>query len=112
MFAEGIGLLVATGFSAAATINGKSYHANSGIALTLLALIAALAAIGLGYGITKAVPWSRAPALIIQFCVAIGGITAVQGHRLDWGVPALILAALILVGLLAPASFKALNRKM
>jgi hypothetical protein len=112
MFAEAIGMLVATGFSAAATINGKSYHVNSGIALTLLALVAALAAAALAYGIARTKPWSRTPALMIQMFVIIGGIVAVDGHRLDWGIPLLVLAAATIGGLLAPASLKALNRKM
>jgi hypothetical protein len=112
VFAEAIGMLVATGFSAAATLNGKSYHVNSGIALTLLALIAALAAAVLGYGIAKTKPWSRTPALMIQLFVVIGGVLAVDGRRLDWGIPLLVLAAAAAGGLLAPASLKALNRKM
>lgn len=110
--AEGVGLLVATGFSAAATIGGTSYHANSGIALTLLALLAALTAGGLAYALAKAKPWSRTPTLMIQFFVVIGGIMTADGHRLDWGIPLLVLAAVTIAGLLAPASLKALNRKL
>jgi hypothetical protein len=112
MLAEAVGMLLATGFSAAATFNGKSYHANSGIALTLLALIAALAAAGLAYGLAKAKPWSRSPTLVLEFFLVIGGVMLVQGHRLDWGIPLLVLAAVTVVGLLAPASLKALNREL
>ena len=112
LLAEGIGLLIATGFSAAATISGTSYHANSGIALTLLALAGAVAAAILAYAIAKTKPWSRTPTLLIQVFVVIGGIMTVQGHRLDWGIPLLVLAAVTVAGLLAPASLKALNRTM
>jgi hypothetical protein len=107
---EAIGMLVATGFSAAATANGKSYHASSGVALTLMAFLAVLAIAVCAYGAAKARPWSRTPALMIQLFAVIGGVMLVQGHRLDWGIPALILAAAATAGLLAPASLKALNR--
>jgi hypothetical protein len=107
---EAAGMLVATGFSAVATANGKSYRASSGAALTLLALLAVLAIAVCVYGTAKAKPWSRTPALMIQLFAVIGGIMLVQGHRLDWGVPALILAAAATAGLLAPASLKTLNR--
>jgi hypothetical protein len=107
---EAIGMLVATGFSAAATASGKSYHASSGVALTLLAFLAVLAIAVCVYGTAKAKPWSRTPALMIQLFAVAGGIMLVQGHRLDWGIPALIFAAAATAGLLAPASLKALNR--
>jgi hypothetical protein len=112
MAAEAVGMLVATGFSAAATIDGKSYHTANGIALTVFAFIGALAAAGLAYAITQAKPWSRTPALICQLLAVIGGIMLVEGHRLDWGVPTLILAAATTGGLLAPASLRALNRQL
>jgi hypothetical protein len=107
---EAIGMLVATGFSAAATVGGKSYHTSSGIGLTMLALIAVLAIACCAYGTARTRPWSRTPAVMIQVFAVVGGIMLVQGHRLDWGIPALILAVVAAVGLLAPASIKALNR--
>jgi len=109
--AEAVGMLVATGFSVAATVNGKSYHTDSGIALSLLAFVAVLAIAGFAYATAKVKPWSRTPALMIQLFTVIGGIMLVQGHRLDWGIPTLILAVAAAACLLAPASVKALNRK-
>jgi hypothetical protein len=107
---EAVGMLVATGFSADATITGKSYHTSSGVALTLLAFIAVVAIAVLAYATARTRPWGRTPALIIQLLTALGGIMLVQDHRLDWGIPALILAVAGAASLLAPASFKALNR--
>jgi hypothetical protein len=107
---EGVGMLVATGFSAAATVSGKSYHTSSGVALTLLAFIAVVAIAIFAYATARARPWGRTPALIIQVLTAFGGVMLVQDHRLDWGIPALILAVAAAASLLAPASFKALNR--
>ena len=109
---QAVAMLVATGFSASATANGKSYQAASGIVLTLIAFGAALCIAGLAYATVRLKPWSRTPVLLIQVLMIIGGIMLVQGHRLDWGIPTLILVAATTAGLLAPASLKALNREM
>jgi hypothetical protein len=103
-------MIVATAFSAAATISGKSYETSSGVALTLLAFIAAIALAGIAAGIARVKPWSRTPAVMCQLLAIIVGILLLDGHRYAWGIPALILAAAGLVGLLAPPSIKALNR--
>jgi hypothetical protein len=107
---EAAEMIAATAFSAAATIGGKAYETSSGIALTILAFIAAVSLAVIAVGIAKAQPWSRMPAVICQLFVVIGGVMLLQGHRYVWGVPALILAAAGLAGLLAPPSIKALNR--
>jgi hypothetical protein len=107
---QAVGMLVATGFSAAATISGKSYETSSGIALTVLAFIGVLALAAVAYGIAKARPWSRTPAVMCQFFVILAGVLLVDGHRYYWGVPTLILAAAALAALFAPPSLKALNR--
>ena len=107
---EAVGMFVATAFSAAATIGGKSYQAASGIALTLIAFGTAVALAFVARGLAKAKLWSRTPALLTQLFAGGAGIYLLDGHRLEWGVPTLILAAAGLVALLTPASFKALNR--
>jgi threonine/homoserine/homoserine lactone efflux protein len=109
---QAVAMLIATGFSASATADGKSYQAGSGIALTLIAFGSALCIAGFAYATARAKPWSRTPVLLIQVLMVIGGIMLVQGHRLDWGIPVLILAAATTGSLLAPASLKALNREM
>jgi hypothetical protein len=107
---EAAEMIAATVFSAAATIGGKAYETSSGIALTILAFIAAISLAAIAVGIAKAQPWSRTPGVVCQLFVIIGGVMLLQGHRYVWGVPALILAAAGLAGLLAPPSIKALNR--
>jgi hypothetical protein len=107
---EAIGMVVATGFSAAATASGKSYETSSGIALTTLAFIGALAFAAVAAGIARAKPWSRTPAVMCQFFVVIAGVLLLDGHRYYWGIPAFLLVAAALAGLFAPASIKALNR--
>ncbi len=107
---EAVGMCVATVFSAAATIGGRSYQAASGIALTAIAFGTAVALAAVARGLARAKPWSRTPAVLTQLFAGGAGIYLLDGDRLDWAVPTLILAAAGLVTLLAPASFKALNR--
>jgi hypothetical protein len=47
---------------------------------------------------------------MVQVLVGFVAIVLLQAHRYDWGVPALLLAAVGLIGLLTPASLKALAR--
>jgi hypothetical protein len=90
---------------------GRSYHADSGVALTVIGIVTALA---LGYvasGLARARPWSRTPALLTQLFTGIVSIYLIQGHRLEWGVPGLVLAVAGFVTLLVPPSLRALAGK-
>ena len=107
---EALGLAVAAVFAAVSTADGRSYELASGIAATLIALATASGLAGISVCLATARPWTRIPTAITQLFVIIAGITLVQGHRLEWGVPALALAATCLSGLLTPASLRALNR--
>ncbi len=107
---EAAGLCVAGVFAAIWTADGKSYQAASGVALTLIAFGAAAGIAAIAAALARARPWSRTPTAMIQLFVVIGGITLLDGQRPEWGVPALILAAACLAGLLTPASLRALNR--
>jgi len=108
---EAVGMLVATGFSADATITGKSYQTASGIALTLIAFGAALGFAAIARGLSQVRPWSRTPSAITQvFAIALG-IYIFDGPRPEWGIPTLLLAAAGIVLLMVPASFNALNRE-
>jgi hypothetical protein len=108
--AESVGLAVAAVFSAVSTADGKSYQLVSGIALTLVAFGTAAALAAFAVGLYRARPWSRTPVVITQLFVIISGLTLLDGHRTEWGVPALALAAGCLAGLFTPASVRALNR--
>jgi len=107
---EGAGLGVAAAFAAISTADGKSHQVASGIAVTLLAVAAAAGVALIAVALARARPWSRTPTVMIQLLVVIGGITLLDGQRPEWGVPALLLAAACLTGLLTPASLRALNR--
>lgn len=104
-------MVVATAFSAAATVSGKSYQTGSGVALTLIAFGTALVMLVVARGLARARPWSRTPSAMIQLFAIIAGVILMDGHRPEWGVPTLLLATAGLVTLFVPASFKALNRE-
>jgi hypothetical protein len=105
---EAAGVLFAAVLAGVDTARGRSYHVNSGIALTLIGLAAAIA---LGYvaaGVIRLKGWSRTPALLTQLFCGIVSIYLLQSHRYDWGVPGLLLAVAGFVTLLVPRSLRAL----
>jgi hypothetical protein len=108
--AEAVGMAVAAVFAAVATADGKSYQPSSGIALTVLAFATAAGLAAFAVGLDRARPWSRTPVVMTQVFVIIAGITLLDGHRPEWGVPALLLAVGCLAALFTPASLRALNR--
>jgi hypothetical protein len=107
---EAAGLCVAGVFAAISTAEGKSSQLASGAVLTVIAFgTAALLAVIAG-AVAHAEPWSRVPAAMTQLFVVITAITLLDGHRPEWGVPALVLAGACVAGLLTPGSLRALNR--
>lgn len=107
---EAAGLCVAAAFGAVSTADGKSSQASSAVALIVLTVAVAAGITLISAALAKARPWSRTPTVMTQLLVVIGGIILLDGHRPEWGVPALLLAAACLAGLLTPASLRALNR--
>jgi hypothetical protein len=107
---EAVGLCVAAAFGAVSTADGNTSQTASAVALIVLAVAAAVGIALIAVALAKARPWSRTPTVMTQLLVVIGGITLLDGHRPEWGVPALLLAAACLAGLLTPASLRALNR--
>ena len=91
------------------TAAGRSYQTGSGIALTVIAVASAAALAVVARGLARARRWSRTPALLTQLFFGIVGIYLLQGHRLDWGVPVVVLAAAGFAALLAPPSLRALT---
>ena len=108
--AEAVGLAVAAVFAAVATANGKSYQPASGIALTVIAFGTAAGLAAFAVALNRARPWSRTPVVMTQVFAIIAGFTLLDGHRPEWGVPALLLAVGCLASLFTPASLRALNR--
>ena len=107
---DAVGLCLAGAFAAASTADGRSYQLASGIALILIAFGTAAGLAAIAVGLARARPWSRIPVVMTQLFVVIAGLTLLDGHRPEWGVPALVLAATCVAGLLTPASLRALNR--
>jgi len=91
-------------FAVINTVDGHAYQLGGGIAATLIAFATASGLGGIAVCLATARPWTRIPTALTQLFVIIVGITLLQGHRLEWGVPALALAATCLAGLLTPAS--------
>ena len=106
--AEAVVLLAAAVLSAVDTAAGHSYQRSSGIALTVIAFGAVAVVAFIAWGIYRVRRWSRTPALLTQLFVGTTGVYLLEGHRLDWGVPTLLLAIAGFVGLLVPPSLRAL----
>jgi hypothetical protein len=93
------------------TAAGRSYQQGSGIALTVIGVASAAVLALVAAGLARVRRWSRTPALLTQLFFGIVGIYLLQAHRLEWGVPLLVLAAAGLAALLAPPSLRALTRQ-
>jgi hypothetical protein len=93
------------------TAAGRSYQQGSGIALTVIGVASAAVLAMVASGLARVRRWSRTPALLTQLFFGIVGIYLLQAHRLEWGVPLLVLAAAGLAALLAPPSLRALTRQ-
>jgi hypothetical protein len=107
--AESVLILVATVLAGVDAATGQSYHVNSGIALTVIGVIAVAALGFVAAGLARARRWSRTPALLTQLFAGIVGIYLLQGHRLDWGLVLVVLAVLGFAALLSPPSMRALT---
>jgi hypothetical protein len=106
--AESVVVLTATVFAGIDTAAGRSYQLGSGIALTVIGAASAAALALVAAGLARARRWSRTPALLTQLFAGIVGIYLLQGQRLEWGVPLIVLAVAGLAALLAPPSLRAL----
>lgn len=106
--AEAAMVCAASALSAVDAVGGQSYQAASGVALTVIGFGTAVMLGFVAAGLARARRWSRTPALLTQLFTGIVGIYLVQGHRYDWGVLAVALAAAGFVTLLVPPSLRAL----
>jgi hypothetical protein len=107
--AEAAAVLVAALMAAADALTGKSYHRASGIAITLIGIATAVALAYVARGLQTGRRWSRTPAMLTQLFVGIVAIYMLQAPRLDWGIPALVLAIAGFGTLLAPSSIELLT---
>jgi peptidoglycan/LPS O-acetylase OafA/YrhL len=111
LMAEAAGVCVASVLSGIDTASGKSYQLGSGIALTVIGFATVVAFAVVAVGLAKARSWSWTPAMLIQLFALIVGIYLLQGHRYEWGVPAVALALGSAVVLLLPQSLDAFGRR-
>jgi hypothetical protein len=105
---EAAGVCVATVLAALDTVAGRSYQQASGIALTVIGLCTVVGLAAVAVGLARARRWTRTPALLTQLFVGITAIYLLEGHRIDWGVPALLVALAGFTGLLLPGSLRVL----
>src|ERR1700677_2604814 len=108
--AEALALLVYTVLNLVAIATDNSYQVANGVALIIMQVIVLVGLAWMAYGIVRVRPWTRTPSVLVQVFTGIMAIILLQAHRDDWGLPLLLLAILGLVGLLVPASLKALAR--
>jgi hypothetical protein len=101
-------LLFAAVLTATDTASGRSYQRSSGIALTFIAFGAVIVVALIAVGIYRVRRWTRTPALLTQLFVGTTGVYLLEGHRLDWGLPTLLVALAGFAGLLVPPSWRAL----
>lgn len=108
---QAAGLCIASVLSAMDTVTGQSYQRGSGIALTLIGFGTVAALAWVAVGLATARRWSWTPAMLVQVFTLIVGIYLLQSHRYDWGVPAVVLAAVAAILLLLPRTLDALGRR-
>jgi hypothetical protein len=106
---EAAGLCFASALSGVGTATGQSYQLSSGIALTVIGFCVAAGLAVVAAGLGRARRWSRTPAVLTQLFTGIIAIYLLEGHRLDWGIPALLLALAGFAGILVPPSMRALT---
>ena len=106
---EAVGVLAAAVLAAVATVGGHSYQTASGIAITLIGFGTAILLMLVARAVRRARRWSRTPALLTQLFTGIVAIYLLESGRLEWGIPAIMLAILGMAALLAPASISVLT---
>ncbi len=108
---EAVALCVVAVAQIVETASGHSYEASNGVALAVMEFITVALIAAIAGAIARVRPWSRTPAVMTQLVFGVIAIILLQAHRIDWGVPALILVIVGLAALFSPASLKALSRR-
>jgi peptidoglycan/LPS O-acetylase OafA/YrhL len=107
--AEAVGILAAALIAGIDAISGKAYQHASGVAITVIGIATALALAYVARGLNSGRRWSRTPAVLTQLFIAIVAVYLVQAPRLEWGIPAIVLAVGGIGALLAPGSLRVLT---
>ena len=106
---EAVGVLAASVLAGIATATGHSYLRTSGIAITLIGIATAIVLALVARALRDGRRWSRTPAVLTQLFTGVVAIYLIQSGRLDWGIPAIVLAVAGLAALLTPASIEVLT---
>jgi hypothetical protein len=106
---EALGVLALSVLAGVETAKGHSYQVASGVAITIIGIATAIALALVARGVRAGRRWSRTPALLTQLFTGIVAIYAIQSGRLEWGIPAILVAVAGLVALLTPASIDVLT---
>ena len=109
--AEALGLCVVIVLNVIDSVSGNTWTASNATAQIVFEAVVAVGVAWVAYGIARARPWSRTPAVLTQVFTAMIAIWLLEAHRYAWGVPALLLAIVGLAGLFAPSSWRALARR-
>ena len=106
---EAAGVLFAAILAAIETASGDAYQTASGVAITLIGAGMAILLAVVARGLRRARRWTRTPAVLTQLFLGIVAVYLLQSGRLDWGIPAIVLAVAGIAALLAPASLALLT---
>ena len=106
---EAAGVLFAAILAGIETASGHAYQTASGVAITLIGLGMAILLAVVARGLRRARRWTRTPAVLTQLFLGIVAVYLLQSGRLDWGIPAIVLAVAGIAALLAPASLALLT---
>ena len=106
---EAAGVLFAAILAAIETASGDAYQTGSGVAITLIGAGMAILLAVVARGLRRARRWTRTPAVLTQLFLGIVAVYLLQSGRLDWGIPAIVLAVAGIAALLAPASLALLT---
>ncbi len=106
---EAVVVLVAALIAGVDALSGKSYQQASGVAITLIGIATAAGLFYVARGLNGGRRWSRTPAMLTQLFTGIVAIYLIQAPRLEWGIPAIVLAVAGFGALLAPASIEVLT---
>ena len=109
--AEALGLCVVIVLNVIDATSGNTWTASNATAQIVFEAVVAVGVGWVAYGIARARPWSRTPAVLTQVFTAMIAIWLLEAHRYAWGAPALLLAIVGLAGLFTPSSWRALARR-
>ncbi|WP_248965741.1 hypothetical protein [Sphaerisporangium perillae] len=105
---EGVTAIALGGYAAVETIIGTPADVSSSIAVSAFGVIIGAALLWVAYGLLGAARWSRAPGVVTQIFALPVAVSLFQSEQIVLGVLLAVVALAGLVGLLAPATTRAM----